>query len=71
MVERSQQIGFTLKVLNNGLPNERIWRGIDHLLNRNQFDDIGEMQITGTVNRPHPPDPNHILNQIALEKRSA
>jgi len=53
--------------LHDGLPDEWIWCGIDHLFYRYQFDNIGKMQIAGTVHRSHPADPNNILDQVTLE----
>ena len=66
MIKRGQQIGFALEVLHDGLPNERIWCSVDHLLDRNQFYNVGKMQIAGTVYGPHAADPNDILDQVAL-----
>ena len=66
VAERSQQISFALKVLYDSLPDERVWRGIDHLFDRNQFDNIRKMQIAGTVHRPHPANTDYILDQVTL-----
>ena len=69
MVERCQKIGLALEIMNDGLPRERIGRVIDHFFNGHQLGHIGEMQISGAINRTHAANADHFLNIIAIDQR--
>ena len=68
MVERGEQIGFALEILDDRLAHQGIRRGIDHLLDRYELGDVGEVHIAGAVYRTHSADTNHLLNYIAVNK---
>jgi hypothetical protein len=68
MVDGSQDIGFPLKILDNGLPNQRIGSPVDHFLYRDQFNHVGEMLVAGKVNRSHPAYSNDILDYITIDQ---
>jgi len=71
MVEGGQHICLALKILHNGLAHERIRGCVDHFLDRHQLGHIGEMHVTGAVNRTHAANANHLLNRIAVDKSDA
>lgn len=71
VVERGQQVGFALEVLDDGLPHQRVGSEVDHLFDRHQFYHIGEVQVAGAVDRSHAANADHFLNQIALGKRGS
>jgi hypothetical protein len=70
VIKRGEHIGFTLKILDDRLANQRIGGGIDHLLNSNQLNHIGKVQVTGAVYRPHAPHSNHILDAVTANQRN-
>ncbi len=69
VVEGCQDIGFTFKILDNGLSDQRIGGAVDHLFDRHQFHHTGKMQVTGTINRTHAAHADHFLDHIAIDKR--
>ena len=71
MIERGKHIRFPLKILDNRLAHKRIRSSVDHFLNRHQLHHIRKVQITGTINRPHAADTDHILNVVPVNKRNA
>ena len=71
MMERGKQVGFAFEVLHNGLTHQRIWCTVDHLFDRNQFGHVGEVHVTGAVNRAHSTKPYNFLDQIPLAKCNA
>ena len=68
MVERGEQIGFALEILDDRLAHQGIRHGIDHFLDRYELGDVGEVHVAGAVDRTHPTNTNHFLNCIAVGK---
>jgi hypothetical protein len=71
MIKRGEHIRFALEILDDGLPDQQVGRSVDHLLHRNQFNHIGEVQVTRAVNRPHAAHTDYILNTVAANQRDA
>ena len=70
-MERGKQVGFALKVLHDGLAHQWIGSAVNHLFDRNQFGHVGEVHVTGAVNRAHSTKPYNFLDQIPLAKCNA
>ena len=68
MVEGGQHICLALKILHNGLAHERVRGCVDHFLDCHQLGHIGEVHVTGAINRAHSTDADHFLNQVAFGK---
>ena len=71
MVERGEQIGFALEILDDRLAHQGIRRGIDHFLDGYKLGDVGEVHIASAVHRTHSANTNHLLNCIAVNKLEA
>ena len=71
MMEGCQHVGFPFEVLDDGFPNQRIARLIDHLFHSDKFDDLREVQVPGAVNGPHPPNAGDVLNQVTTYQGGA
>ena len=68
MVESGQQVGFAFEVLHDGFTHKGVRSRVDHFLDRHQLGHIGEVHITGAIDRPHAPYSDHFLNRIAIGK---
>ena len=66
MMQRCQQIGFTLKILDNRFAHERVGGAIDHFLHCHQLGHIWKVHVTRAIYRPHTAKPYNFLNRIPI-----
>ena len=64
MIQRGQQIGFTLEIAYDGTAHYRIHSAVDHFLHRHDFGNIWKMQVACPVDSAHTANAKHTLDQI-------
>ncbi len=71
MVQRCQNIGFALEIVDDRHARVGVRCNIEHLLDSHQLGDIGKMHIAGAINRSHAANADHFLNMIPVDQRCA